>query len=157
MGIYSSIGATSGGGSSATSFLLDDGNSAVPSAGVIAVTNGTGATTQIGAANQIKIVVTGGGKFFLNYTPTAISYVVLVTDAIIGVTSTAAPRTITMPNAGMTAGQLWIIKDESLAAGVNNITISGNGSLIDGLASQSISSSGGSMQIYWNGTNFFIT
>ena len=56
MGIFSTIGATSGGGGGGTtSFLLDDGNSAVPAAGVIAVTGGTGATTSIGAANQIHI------------------------------------------------------------------------------------------------------
>jgi hypothetical protein len=40
-----------------TSFLLDDGNSAIPAANVIAVTQGSGTSTALGASNQIKINV----------------------------------------------------------------------------------------------------
>jgi hypothetical protein len=96
------------------------------------------------------------GRFLLNYTATPISYQVLGTDAIIGVTSTAAPRTITMPNASLTAGQIWIIKDESGGAATHNITVSGNGSNIDGAATNVIASNYGSIQLYWSGSNFFI-
>lgn len=43
-----------------TSFLLDDGNSAVPAANVIQV-HGVGATTSIGASNEIVITVVNEG------------------------------------------------------------------------------------------------
>lgn len=43
-----------------TSFLLDDGNSAVPAANVIQV-HGVGATTSIGASNEIVITVVNDG------------------------------------------------------------------------------------------------
>lgn len=43
-----------------TSFLLDDGNSAVPAANVIIV-HGVGSTTSIGASNEIVITVINDG------------------------------------------------------------------------------------------------
>lgn len=44
-----------------TSFLLDDGNSAVPAANVLIVHGGTGSTTALGATNEIVINVTTTG------------------------------------------------------------------------------------------------
>lgn len=44
-----------------TSFLLDDGNSAIPLANVIDVTGGSGTFTSIGASNQIKVNVVNDG------------------------------------------------------------------------------------------------
>jgi hypothetical protein len=43
-----------------TSFLLDDGNSAVPAANIIQV-HGVGATTSIGASNEIVVTVINDG------------------------------------------------------------------------------------------------
>lgn len=96
------------------------------------------------------------GVFIGNYVNTAVSYQVLGTDAIIGVTDTSAPRTITMPATPGSIAQIWTIKDESLAASVNNITIDGNGHNIDGAATFPINTNGGSVDIYWSGTAFFI-
>lgn len=99
------------------------------------------------------------GRQILSYTATPISYQVLGTDAIIGVTSTASARTITMPNTNLVTGQVWTIKDESLAAATNNITISGNGTNILASTSAStyvINTNGGSVDIYYNGLNFVI-
>lgn len=91
------------------------------------------------------------------YTATAISYQVLITDKIIGVTSNASARTITMPNAGMVAGQSWTIKDQAgTAQSANNITISGNGANIDGASTFVINTNYGSATLYFDGTNFFI-
>lgn len=91
------------------------------------------------------------------YTATAISYQVLITDKIIGVTSNASARTITMPNAGMVAGQSWTIKDQAgTAQSANNITISGNGANIDGASTFVINTNYGSASLYFDGTNFFI-
>lgn len=44
-----------------TSFLLDDGNSAVPLANVIKVTNGVGIFTSLGSSNEIKVNVINDG------------------------------------------------------------------------------------------------
>lgn len=96
------------------------------------------------------------GVFIGNYVNTAVSYQVLGTDAIIGVTDTSAPRTITMPAIPGSIAQIWTIKDESLAASVNNITIDGNGNNIDGAPTFPINTNGGSVDIYWSGTAFFI-
>lgn len=119
-------------------------------------TTPAGGTTQNVIIDSNGQLGTGGSGFDQNYTATPISYQVLVTDYIVGVTSTAAARTITMPNTGMTVGQSWTIKDESGAAVVNNITVSGNGANIDGAASYPINTNYGSITLYWNGTNFFI-
>ena len=44
-----------------TSFLLDDGNSAVPSANILEVLGGSGTFTSLGVSNQIKINVVNDG------------------------------------------------------------------------------------------------
>lgn len=44
-----------------TSFLLDDGNSAVPAANVLEVLGGSGTFTSLGAPNQIKVNVVNDG------------------------------------------------------------------------------------------------
>jgi hypothetical protein len=95
------------------------------------------------------------GGLIKNYRATAISTNVLITDCIIGITSDAAARTMTMPNAGMIAGQEWTFKDEAGAASSHNITISGNGVNIDGAANLVITTNYGSVTIYWNGSQFF--
>lgn len=92
-----------------------------------------------------------------SYVQTAVSYQALNTDYVIGVTSTAAPRTITMPAAGdLAERKMWVIKDESGACATNNITISGNGVNIDGSSTKILNINYGSVTIYWNGTSFFI-
>ena len=92
-------------------------------------------------------------------TATSTSYTALQTDYIIGVTSTAAARTITLPAAATVgAGWTYIIKDESGGAGTNNIIVDGNGAeTIDGAATQAINTNYGSMNLYCDGSNWFIT
>ncbi|GEM_PF-3243745 len=104
------------------------------------------------------VQMTGG--MIQKYVSTAVSYQVLVTDCIIGVTSNAVANTITMPPTGMIPGQRWTIKDEALTAqSANNITISGNGHNILGSTSAgtfAINTNGGAVDVYWNGTNYVI-
>lgn len=92
------------------------------------------------------------------YTPTATSYQVLGGDSVIGVTDTGIARTITMPLAP-TTGQEWTVKDVSLGAATNNITINGNGWNILGDSSSGtfvINTNGGSAEIFFDGTEFLI-
>jgi len=78
-------------------------------------------------------------------------------EVIIGVTDTSSPRTVTMQTADITAGtRIFIIKDESGAAGTNNITIATQGSeTIDGAATIVITANYGVARLYSNGTNLF--
>ena len=96
-----------------------------------------------------------GGK--LNRTATATTYTALVTDHYIGVTSTASARTINLPAAATAgAGKTYIIKDESGAAGTNNITVDGNASeTIDGAATKAISTNYGVLRVICDGSNWF--
>lgn len=89
-------------------------------------------------------------------TTTATSYTTVTGDYIIGVTSTAAARTITLLTPG-SGTQCWIIKDESGGAATNNITIQGqSGKTIDGAASIVINTNYGVARIYYDGsTNYF--
>lgn len=92
-------------------------------------------------------------------TATAVSYVALTTDTIVGVTSTAATRTITLPSSA-TAGSGFelIVKDESGAAGTNNITVSRAGSdTIDGATTVTISVNYGVLKVYSDGAGKWFT
>lgn len=65
-----------------------------------------------------------GGPLKLNRTATAASYTATLSDCIVAVTSTASARTITLPKVSTCQpNHVYIIQDESGAAGVNNITI----------------------------------
>lgn len=92
----------------------------------------------------------------VNRTATATDYTVLVTDYIIGVTSTAATRTITLPSAPAT-NQVFIVKDESGGATVNNITVTVSGGVIniDGATTAVILLNYGVVSVYWNGSKYF--
>jgi hypothetical protein len=128
-----------------------------------AITIDTSQNVGIGAApGAFKLDVTGetrlNGGITVKRTATAITYTALVTDHIIGVTSTAAARTINLPAAATAGvGKSFIIKDESGAAGTNNITIDPSGAeTIDGAATFAINTNYGSVTIYTDGTSWFI-
>lgn len=107
-----------------------------------------------GDANEVKFSL--GQK--VNRTTTAVTYTALVTDYIIGVTSTAAARTINLPAAATAgAGKIFIIKDESGACATNNITIDANSTeLIDGATTYVMNVNYQSVTLYCSGTAWFI-
>lgn len=112
-------------------------------------------TTTTQTARKIGPLV-NAGAFAGNYVQTAISYQILRSDYIIGVTSTAAARTITTPASGATTGQIWIIKDESGGASAFPIIVAAGTGTIDGAASITIPTNYGSVSVYFNGTNYFV-
>ena len=89
----------------------------------------------------------------------AISYTMLFDDYYIGVSNTSALRTISLPS-NPVPNALYIIKDESLAAATNNITVNVNGATgtIDGATTAVISINGGSITLKADsaGVNYFI-
>jgi len=100
----------------------------------------------------------GTGALAFSRQSTAISANASETATVVGVTNTAAARTITLLTAQCTDGRYYHIKDESLAASnANYIEIVGQGGeLIDGQASQRITSAGGCISVYSNGAAWFI-
>lgn len=120
----------------------------------------SGSSSTINTTTQTPLItgpLTKTKAFAVNYVSTAISYQVLVSDEIIGVTDNSAARTITMPNAGLTTGQIWTVKDQAGTAGsANAIIISGNGVNIDGAATFQIASNYGAVNLYYNGTQFYV-
>ncbi len=90
---------------------------------------------------------------------TATSYPVVANqDFYIGVTDTSSARTITLLNANIIKNQSWIIKDESGGAGTHNIsiTVAGGVKTIDGLTTYVINNNYGSVQLIYDGTNYFV-
>ena len=89
-------------------------------------------------------------------TATAVSVAAGTTDYLIGVTSTAAARTITLPTAVGSAGKTYIVKDESGGAATNNITLATTGGqTIDGAATIAIAANYGVARVYSDGANWF--
>jgi hypothetical protein len=130
-GIISTSGG--GGGGTVTSFLLDDGNTAVPIAGLIDVTQGNGTLTSLGASNQIKINVVNDG---FPWSDQSISFLAQTQN---GYFCTAA-LTVTLPTAGLVTGSTIIIYVDTassvvIQAGAGQIIeISLNQSTVSGTA-----------------------
>lgn len=79
-----------------------------------------------------------------------------VDEVIIGITDTSLVRTVTLQTTDIVATRLFIIKDESGAAGTNNITVATQAAeTIDGLASVDITANYGVLRLYSDGTNLF--
>ena len=99
-----------------------------------------------------------GGALLTKRTATATDYLTTINDNIIGVTSTAAARTITLSSAAFAQGTATrayhvIVKDESGGAATNNITVATEGAeLIDGAATYVIAQNYGSATFYSTGS-----
>lgn len=92
------------------------------------------------------------GHYFPAQVQTATNITLEGIDEYCGVTDTSSPRTITLPTE-QHEGQVFIIKDQSGAAAVNNITIAAGGSeTIDGAASQIINTNYGSLRVICDGS-----
>ena len=96
------------------------------------------------------------GSQSVQRTPVQADYTLTDTDHYIGVTDTAAPRTVTLPAAAGRAGRQYIIKDESGRAGTQSITVTAQtGETIDGSNSMAISTNYGVLRLVSSGKNWF--
>jgi len=93
----------------ATSYLLDDGNSAVPAANVLKVLGGAGTFTTLGDPNQIKVNVVNDG---FPWSDQAVSFAAATQN---GYFCTAA-LTATLPSAGLVSGSTVIIYVDTASA-----------------------------------------
>jgi len=137
-----------------TAWLLAKCATSIPAAGDNKLYANTAVTTSYSVAEQGNLIKS---------TRTAINLQMDINNYYVGVTSTAAPRTILLPDG--TGGsvlpqkdQVFIINDESGGAGTNNITVTTNGGvvLIDGQTSQTIRSDYGNITVIFDGTNYFM-
>ncbi len=80
----------------------------------------------------------------------------LVTDFIIGVDTTGAAVTVTIPTLQAVDGRVIILSDVGGNATANNITLAtGGAETIDGNATAAITTDDGSLRAYCDGTNWF--
>lgn len=108
----------------------------------------------IGISPNSKLQV--DGSVAVKRVATAVS-IPTADEVIIGVTDTSVTRTITIQTADIVVGRIFIIKDESGAAGTNNITIDTQGAeTIDGAASVAITADFGAARLYSDGSNLFL-
>jgi len=107
-------------------------------------------TTTVTSASTTKFITLLGRRVKVTTTTTS-PYNVLVTDEIVSIGAIAAPFTVNLP-ASPTAGDTYIVKDSLGNAGAFNITISGNGSNIDGAASILITTNYTEAMFVYNGT-----
>ncbi len=92
-------------------------------------------------------------------TVNAVTYDLLVTDDILHViyTLTGAVTSLTLPTLQVRSGRSVLIKDAANNANTNNITIDTEGAeTIEGAATYVISADGGSVELYSDGSNWFI-
>lgn len=92
-------------------------------------------------------------------TVNAATYDLLATDYILNVayTTTGAVTSLTLPTAQCVAGRAIVIKDTGGLSGTNNITIDTEGSeTIDGDETAVINSDYSSINLYSDGSNWFI-
>ena len=83
-----------------------------------------------------------GGKVVVSARSVAVNALLDSADYYVGVDSSAGPITVTLPDiTTVEVGQEFCIKDEIGQAGVNAITIDGNGALIDGQSTFVLSAS----------------
>jgi len=121
-------------------------------------TLGTSVEAEFGGGFVSDGVANFASAIMLNRTATATNYVVLTSDCIIGVTSTAAARDVTLPAAASHARKIFIVKDESGGAAANNITVKAASGTLDGVAAATgvaIATNYGVSRWYSNGTNWF--
>lgn len=89
----------------------------------------------------------------------AVSYNAAGGEAYIGITSTAAARTVVLPTAASTPlDYAPVIADESGAAATNHITVSvSGGATINGAATLVISKNYGAAKLHFDGANYQVT
>ncbi len=115
-----------------------------------------GVEVRVGDGSR-PLVFQGGVRLARETHAISHAYVDRPTVVIVGVTSTAAPRTITLPPAAAAAaGCVLVVKDESGGAAGNNITVDGDGAeTIDGAATKVINTNFGALRLYCTGTAWF--
>ena len=117
------------------------------SAGVVYTTT-SGDSVGIGTTAPLSTLDLQGG-LILKRTARTADYTVTANDYLIAYTALAAQRTVTLPNALCQNGRMFVIKDESGNAAVNNIVIDPEGATtVNGAATFAVDSPYNSVDVY---------
>lgn len=109
----------------------------------------------IGTSDPVSTLDVKGSQS-VRRTTAASDYTATDGDYYIGVTNTAAQRTITLPPASGRAGRVYIIKDESGGAAAHSIRVRASaGEAIDGAAVLTITTNYGALRVISSGTGWF--
>jgi len=152
------IGIGSGAGTNYAS--SESSNICIGNVGVLSESNVIRIGTQGSSTGQqtdcylAGVLRTSSGRIVKVTTPGAYPYTALTTDYLILVDTTSA-RIINLLAAPET-GRTYVIKDVSGTSSINNITVQGNGSNIDGSATYVINSNYASITVIYNGTTWSI-
>lgn len=101
---------------------------------------------------------TANGDILKNYVKTSAAYQIAAGVHFVGVDTDTAARTITVPSASIAkAGWSCIVKDVDQNAATNNITIATEGAeTIDEAATYTVSTNGGSVGLFSDGSNLHV-
>lgn len=117
----------------------------------------TAAKADLSGAWAFTGLLSANGGLAVKRVATAVDYTALTSDVYIGVTNTAAARTITLYAASGNSGKVLVIKDESGGAATNSITVDANAAeLIDGAATKVINANYGSISLVCDGANWYV-
>ena len=109
----------------------------------------------VGTSDPVSGLHVNGSQSVQRTAVTA-DYAVTDSDYYIGVTNTAARRTITLPLTSGRTGRVYIIKDESGGAAAHPITVrASTGETIDGAATLPINTNHGVLRVISTGTSWF--
>lgn len=119
--------------------------------GSLIVTNQLG----VGTSDPSSALHVNGSQS-VQRTPVQTDYTLTDTDHYVGISDTAALRTVTLPAAAGREGRQYIIKDESGGAGIRPITVKAQtGETIDGSRTMAISTNYGVLRLISSGKNWF--
>lgn len=139
--------------------VATNGQIPIGSTGLDPVLNTITAGTDIVIVNGPgTITISGSGTTTFSYTNVNTSpYVVLATDQYLGVDCSVIPITIQLPNAPLT-GRVFIIKDRTGSANINNITVTTVGGVvnIDGATSYIMNTQYSAISVLFDGTAYQI-
>lgn len=110
------------------------------------------ATTSVANTTTTKFITTVGRRIKVR-TTTSTPDTMTAADEVLSIGAIAVPFTVNLPTTP-TSGDTYIVKDALGNAGAFNITVSGNGSNIDGSASIVISTNYTEAMFIYNGTSW---
>lgn len=135
------------------------GSSTILSLGADVTTSHGLGTGDVGCGQALEVdgYFYADGAQAISRTSSATDYYLTGAEYLVSITNTGAPRTVHLPPAADTTGQVFVIKDESGGAGTNNITVQpgDSGETLDGAASVAISTNYDKLYVYSDGTNYF--
>jgi len=109
--------------------------------------------------SRLRIEYNNGGSYWNGVYPVTIpitsNYQVVASDSLIPIGALTSAITLTLPS-NPTKGESHKIKDSGGTLNLYNVTVAGNGYLIDGLSTFLIEQNYGGFEFVFNGTSWMV-